>query len=204
MGGRCKALPALIVLCTLQISDHLVISQLLSSHIKLQFLCQRKKLSNVRARSKKTRNVCLESTYLLEATYTLPKVPRPISFPFCHWLLIGIKSAFTLNWAIGVCGKGDGEGIAAPGGRGKGWTMAWALLSRRATGVSACNLHGDGGALEILQFWRGLNLGLWRGELSTLYAVVSEDVWYDIPGFIRESEAGISGADQIWKKFGVV
>lgn len=40
-------------------------------------------------------------SYLFEATYTLPNVPLPMSFPFCHWDLIGIGSGLPATWETG-------------------------------------------------------------------------------------------------------
>ena len=51
-----------------------------------------------------------------------------------------------------------GEGVAAPGGRGNGWTSKLALLSRRAAELSIDNLaiNGDGGPVGLLALRWGL------------------------------------------------
>lgn len=93
--------------------------------------------------------------------------------------------------------------MAAPGGRGKGWTLAWALLSRRATGISICNLDGDGGPLELLMFWRGLHLVLVKEEWSKLRTDISQEIRDGVvPVHSVRSDEGTSGADQTWQIVG--
>lgn len=107
--------------------------------------------------------------YLLVATYTLPNVPRPISFPFCHCPLIGWDSG--LGVSTGCADGRLGEGRLAPGGRGNGWTS-------EVTDNLGCNGDDPGG---LLMFRQGLlPVGLFIGELSLL----------------NTSKVGISGADQ--------
>ncbi len=52
----------------------------------------------------------------------------------------------------------DSKGVAAPGGRGNGWTFPGQLLSRRAVEVSRDNLevNGDAGPFGLLGFCWGL------------------------------------------------
>lgn len=120
--------PAVIALCSQQILGHPVIIQLLSLHIKLQSLWSRAKATgqhlelHVYGREETNlyamRSIC--KLYLFDATYTLPNVPRPISFPFCHWPLIGVSSALgeTGGIAVGCC-----DGVTLKGGSGSGWTL---------------------------------------------------------------------------------
>lgn len=120
--------PAVIALCSQQILGHPVIIQLLSLHIKLQSLWSRTKkhLATLELHvygREETYSYAMRSIsklYLFDATYTLPNVPRPISFPFCHWPLIGVSSALgeTGGMAEGCCG-----GVALKGGSGSGWTL---------------------------------------------------------------------------------
>lgn len=104
------------------------------------------------------------SQYLFVATYTLPNVPRPISFPFCHWPLeqemFGLLLAVD-NWDLS-CG---------PGGRGNGWALR--LPSYHVPGESLANLGWCIGNVTLLGLFAlqksRHDVGLWIGEWSALF-----------------------------------
>lgn len=113
--------------------------------------------------------------YRLVASYTLPYVPRPKSFPFSHWPFVGdIHGLSILLWMVHNSGC-----LWTPGGRGSGWT-SMLLPSVQARELSGRDLWWECTALLLwfLVLLTGFgNVGLLSGEWSALFITLVGESW---------------------------
>lgn len=103
---------------------------------------------------------------------TLPKVPRPISFPFCHWPLT--ESILSVAWWVVLdwCSTDNCAVGEALGGRGKGCASTWLF-----SGLTLDNnlLFWDPSSILGLK-WRVRLSGHWIGEWSRLCTLLADNI----------------------------